>query len=354
MSTPSLALPKPVLESFLQFDYLTNLLKLQYLESLFSNSLNQEVLQELSTYYNKEIKLVGGMNEAFRWFIGKINVEAVDALEDGAPFRWRLEPRQGKGNLLLETPREVNGTCLALDKVCSNLIQSFQFARTPALRVALMAEFMAIKVTCHDIFIHGRGEEPAKNLFQRNYVHIDPQKETVYIEKVLEEPLDAFRVKNVLSYAMAHGIDPVACLSGQIPFIHQFRAATLELIQTLLERSVELDPATFFTWDDYGMCNFIEGPVFLRWNNTERCVHALARSWQAFDWMKPLTCTEACTDLAQQVFQIFYDHSQIVTSGAPAFFADPRQRSIHQPRIETARQQLVQARENAENQIRQV
>ena len=353
MSTPSLSLPTPVLEAFLQFDYLTNRLKLQYLASLFNQPLNQDVLQELSKYYGKEIGLVGGMNEAFRWFAGKNDMETVDALPDGAPFSWRLESRQGKGNLLLEPNRAVQETCHALDKTCSDLIQSFKYARTTALRVALLAEFMAIKVTCHDLFIHGRGEESSNNLFHKNYVHIDPQAEADYIQKVLEAPLDAFRVKNVLSYAMAHGIDPVACLSGQYPLIHQFRSATLDLIRILLERAVELDPTTFFTWDDYGMCNFVEGPVFLRWSSIERCAHALARSWQAFDWQKPLTCTQACTDLAQQVFQVFYDHSAELASGAPAYFSDPKQISTHFPRIETAMQQLETAHSLAKDQLRQ-
>ena len=354
MSSPSLSLPKPILEAFHRFDYLTNRLKLEYLAAIFDHEFNPSVLQELAVYYGRDVQLVGGMNEAFRWFVGRNDIETVESLPDGAPFSWRLEPRRGQGNLLKEPSRKVELTCHALDKTCAELVQGFQYAKTPALRVAMLAEFMAIKVTCHDLFIHGRGEEPSEKLFRKNYVHIDPQAEAEYVQKVCEAPSDGFRVKNVLSYAMAHGIDPVACLEGQVPTIHQFRAGTLKLMRTLLEQSVALDAVTFFTWDDYGMCNFVEGPVFLRWNSTERCIHALARSWQAFDWQRPLTCTQASSDLAQQVFQVFYDHSAVLTRGDPSFFSDPTQILFHLPLIEAARQQLEVAHALTESQLRQV
>jgi hypothetical protein len=294
------------------------------------------------------------MNEAFRWFVGRKDIETVEALPDGAPFSWRLEPRRGRGNLLQKPSREVELTCLALDKTCAELVQGFQHAKTPALRVAMLAEFMAIKVTCHDLFIHGRGEEYSGQLFHKNYVHIDSQSEAEYMQRVLDAPLDTFRVKNVLSYAMAHGIDPVACLDGQVPAIHLFRSGTLGLIKKLLEQSIKIDAEVFFRWDNYGICNFVEGPIFLRWNSTERCLDALARSWQAFDWQRPLTCTQACNDLAQQVFQVFYDHSAVLTHGDPAFFSDPTQISLHLPRIEAARQQLEITHTLAESQLRQV
>lgn len=188
MSIPSLSLPKPVLEAFLQLDYLTNRLKLEYLESLFSQPLNQEVLKELSNYYIKEVGLVGGMNEAFRWFVGKSNIETVDALPDGAPFSWRLAPRQGKGNLMLEPNREAEKTCIGLDKVCADLIQSFQIARTPALRVALLSEFMAIKVTCHDLFIHGRGRNLQTGCFARIMSTSIRRQKQITFKKCLRQP----------------------------------------------------------------------------------------------------------------------------------------------------------------------
>jgi hypothetical protein len=277
----------------------------------------------------------------------------VQELPDGAPFAWKCTPRQGKGNLLKQLPSNILSTCQTLDKVCKNLCAAYEQERSLSLKVAILAEFMAIKVTCHDLFIHGRSPEPARELFHKNYVAIDHTREAEYVQKVLEAPFDQFRLKNVLSYAMAHGIDPVACLTGEVPAIHHFRSIFLEKVRALLEKVTELDPQEYFAWDNYGICNFVEGPVFMRKTITERSATVLALAWQTHDWDEKQTCSSGSDHLARQVFQILFDHSSMLAGGSVGYFTDPANKALLMPPLKRALEALEKVRSNSEDLLKE-
>lgn len=309
-----------------RFDYYSNRLKLEYLTCCFTREFIPDVLDELKTYYGKDVLLAGGMNEAFRWFLGNPNVESVDALPTGEPFSETLKKRQGTGQLFKDYDPRPMDTCIQLEAACQEIQRAYLDAPSLESKVMIRTEFLAVKVTCHDVFIHGRSDLPAPHLFQTSFVHIDPDREIDYITRVLESTPDDFRLKNILSYAMASGIDPVSSLSGDTRPKHRDRSTFTSLMKNLLEKLGGIDAHSFFRWDIYGICNFIEGPVFLRRSSTRRCVSVLAEAWENYGWGQDKTCTQASDHFAREAFSIIYDHSKIIQSGSPAYFSNPESR----------------------------
>jgi hypothetical protein len=334
------SIPASVIDPLNRFDYFSNRLKLEYLSACLARRFDPAVLAELHSYYGREVTLAGGMNEAFRWFLGNPDVEWVEPLPTGEPFIETLPLRKGSGRLFTDfDPRSLE-TCLQLEAACAELLSAFRAVPSLETKIAIMTEFFAIKVTCHDAFIHGRGTQPARGLFDMPFVHIDPPREIEYITAVLDSPPSDFRLKNILSYSMASGLDPLACLVGDVPYSHKDRRVFINLVKNLLERIDQIDAASFFRWDIYGICNFIEGPVFLRRSHDRRCVSVLAESWENYNWDSGATCTQASDFLAREAFSILFDHSDVIKSNTFEYFTVPANRESLLKKIEEARLSL--------------
>jgi hypothetical protein len=233
-------------------------------------------------------------------------------------------------------------TCIQLETACQEILKAYQEASSLESKVMIMTEFLAVKVTCHDVFIHGRSDLPSQHLFQMPFVCIEPKREIDYITRVLDSAPDEFRLKNILSYAMASGIDPVRSLSGSLNSKHRNRSTFTDLLKQLLERSGEVNAHSFFRWDIYGICNFIEGPVFLRKNNTRRCVSVLAEAWENYGWDQDKTCTQASDQFAREAFTIIFDHSKNIQSGSLQYFSDPVSREKNLRIIQDAEIKLIE------------
>lgn len=340
MEQPNKSVPETVQDPIARFDYYSNRLKLDYLTACLSREFNPDALQELKSYYGEDVRLAGGMNEAFRWFLGNPDVESVEALPTGEPFIERLTKRLGSGQLFKDYNPRIMDTCVQLEKACQEIIRAYLDAPTLESKVMIMTEFFAVKVTCHDVFIHGRGEQASPQFFKIPFVHIDPDREIDYINQVLESTPDDFRLKNIFSYAMASGIDPVSSLSGVIRSEHRDRSIFIARMKTLLENLDKIEARSFFRWDIYGICNFIEGPVFLRRSKTRRCVSVLAEAWENYEWKPEKTCTQASDHLAREAFSLVFDHSKEIQSGSLEYFADPFNRQVLLKKVQEAKTAL--------------
>jgi hypothetical protein len=291
-------LQEPVWTELARFDWYTNRLKAEYLEACHTRTLNPSTIQELTEYYGKPVTLLGGMNEAFRIFLFQRDIEHVrPSTRSGAPFEYTFLPRAGQGGLFLdydprqgEAVREINTACARLTELTRN-------AASPVEKVAIMAEYLAIKVTAHDLFVHGRGNFPAMELLNAKGV-------TDYVHEAAEAEPNAFRTKHALALALGKGVDPAQCVVGCCRCQERGLTELCQGMRMLLDGIDQVRLEDFFRWDVYGICAFIEGPICLRQDSHSRVAYQLEQAWSAYNWHAPVTATEAATFITHSVFRL--------------------------------------------------
>jgi len=325
---------------FRRLDYFTNRLKLEYLEACCRKTFNPDAIEELGAYYGRPVSLLGGMNEAFRIFLFQQDVEKVRTLADGMPFECTFPPRAGQGGLFLDYDPREEESVQEIDAACNGLLDLVQKENSIVMVAAILTEYLAIKVTAHDLFIHGRGDFPASNLLNLDAL-------TSYVQKVVEAEPDAFRSKHALALALSRGIDPARCVAGLCHCQQRGLDELCQGVQELVRRSSKIKLEDFLRWNVYGICAFIEGPVFLRQDVRSRAAERLALEWEAYDWQAPVTATAAATHLTRRVFHIVLDHKAEFDDTSLEHFLDPANRERYLPRIQTAKQKLAELYEQA-------
>lgn len=299
-----ITLPKHIQSLFSLFEYYANLIKLDYLEACCSNKFDQNVLNELRDLYQKQpVTVLGGMNEAFRWHLGCDDFENTTYYADtNIPIDCNYPKRVSEHRLFIDYDPYSRLPAQMLQQLSQALSEEVNKTTDFALAAAILAEFMAMKVSMHDLFIHGRGMDPAVHLQNTDYV-------ASLIHAYKDMPVNAFRLKFALSMAMSKGFDPVQCVTNTCSYEESDRQAICSGLQSLLKHWREIDLSDYFRWDVFGICAFIEGPIYARKHPGMRLAFELSQAWQSTEWHGEKTSTDVSKTISESVVKIILDHS---------------------------------------------
>jgi len=302
--TDTVTIPEHIKALLNLFEYYANIIKLDYLQACCDKKFNQAVLDELCQLYQKEpATVLGGMNEAFRWHLGCDDYEKTEYYPGtDIPCDCTYPKRIGFGILFEDFDPLANLPALMLRQVSQALVTETSRISDLTLAAAILAEFMAVKVSMHDIFIHGRGDMPASNL-------LDTSRVEAIITALSQMPVNSFRLKFALSMAITKGIDPARCVLNNDLHQHADSNQMFSGLVSMLKAWREIDLDDFFRWDVFGICAFIEGPIYLRKHPSERLVCDLSQAWQKVDWSHAGSATEVSRKLSESTAHIILDHS---------------------------------------------
>lgn len=311
-----------------EFAYYSNRLKLEYLLACSTHTFDSAVLTELEDYYHKPALVMGGMNEAMRWYAGLADVEHTGYTLRGEPFDNAPRPRTGGGLLFSDHDPRQGSTLSELDRVSAALAR--EVAQLPRERAAeAISDFLTIKITAHDLLIHGRFDVPAPFLRDAPFALLHRPDEPAYIREVLAAPREAFRVENVMAYTLATGVDPAPFARDDAPSAPRGRTEWFAGVAELWTHLDEIDLETLFRWDLYGMCAYPEGPVFAIDLSQGRPAARLQRAWEDYDWTAPATASLASGRIFGDVFDLVMDMSTVLPDTSYRYFRIEENRHLH-------------------------
>lgn len=317
------------------FAYWSNRLKLEYLEACCRWTFDRTVLVELEDHYGRPAQVMGGMNEAMRWYAGLENYERTGYSLRGEPFENELRPRRGAGLLFADHDPRGGRTLSELDRISAELAAEVgRLGRAEAAEV--ISDFLTIKITAHDLLIHGRFDVPAPFLRDAPFALLHRPDEPAYIAEVLDAPWDAFRLENVMAYTLATGVDPAPYAAGKPLAAPAGRAEWFEGVAALWSHLDEMDLATLFRWDLYGMCAYPEGPVFWIDLGLGRPAARLEQAWRDYPWSAPGTASLASARIFDEVFELVADMGALLPETAYRYFRIHENRERHLPQATAA------------------
>ncbi|MBX3195475.1 MAG: hypothetical protein KF727_10340 [Microbacteriaceae bacterium] len=318
-----------------EFAYHSNRLKLEYLLACCDHTFDPEVLTELEDHYHKPALIMGGMNEALRWYAGHSDFERTGYTPRGEPFTAELRPRSGRGLLFRDHDPRENPTLGELDRISAHLAD--EVSHLPVERAAeVIADFLTIKITAHDLLIHGRFDVPAPFLLDAPFALLHRQDEPAYMTEVLNAPWDAFRLENVMAYTLATGVDPAPFARSETPAIPRSREDWFSGVAELWTHLADIDLITLFRWDLYGMCAYPEGPVFALDVREGRPATRLERAWSEYDWAAPASASLASARIFDRVFDLIADMSTMLPDTSYKYFRVEANRDLHRAQANAA------------------
>lgn len=310
------------------FAHHSNRLKLEYLEACCRYEFNREVLTELEDHYRRPAQVMGGMNEALRWYAGHPDYERTGYTDRGEPFANERRPRTGSGLLFVDHDPRGSRTLVALDRISAELAELV--ATLDLERAAqVITDFITIKITAHDLLIHGRFDVPAPFLLEAPFALLHRPDEPAYIAEVLAAPWDAFRLENVLAYTLATGVDPAPYAVDPDAPAPRGREEWFAGVRELWHHLDQMDLHTLFRWDLYGMCAYPEGPVFAIDLEQGRPGARLEQAWRDYDFAAPATASLASGRIFSQVFDLVMDMSTALPDTSYRYFRVEANRHRH-------------------------
>ncbi|MDD4454378.1 MAG: hypothetical protein PHI67_03560 [Candidatus Methanomethylophilaceae archaeon] len=249
---------RSVPESLLRFEYLTNAVKLRYLEDCFTHPVNAEV--RFFSRYSKpveQVRLTSGDGKPFAAYIN------------------RLAYIRGEGSALIGplfssiTPDTIS-ECQEITVVNTHLygreMQTDDWLR-------LFCEYMLIKTVIHELITDT--EEHEEDWGYKDF-------KAILNAAGAEGPLKCSRLRDLIVNALRLGLDPSSISSTGEPeeksFVHlsalPYRAfmarreewigAASSALAGIRSRATLKSIHTVMQWDRYSMCAFESGPVFIR------------------------------------------------------------------------------------------
>lgn len=310
------------------FAHYSNRLKLEYFEACCRYRFDRDVLTELEDHYRRPAQVMGGMNEALRWYAGMPDHERTGYTDRGEPFENELRPRSGSGLLFLDHDPRAGQTLIALDRISRDLadhVGGLEVERA----AEVITDFITIKITAHDLLIHGRFDVPAPFLREAPFALLHRPDEPAYMAEVLAAPWDAFRLENVMAYTLATGVDPAVFARTSPVAAPAGREEWFDGVAELWRHLGDVDLVTIFRWDLYGMCAYPEGPVFTVDLSLGRPGARLARAWQEYDFTAPATASLASGRIFSQVFDLVMDMSAVLPETSYRYFRVEANRHLH-------------------------